>query len=68
MIMPFYDKVNEGVENVLTAYKNLKTAAGNKLEDPNLLSMVNSQMTETMDTFKKSIEDAKRQLQSGMKK
>ena len=68
MIMPFYSKVNEGIDLIMKAWAALKKEAGDKLNSEELLKLVNSKMTANMDSFLSEIKKAKEKLDSEVKK
>jgi hypothetical protein len=68
MIMPYYNKVNTGMNSLMEAWKALKEAAGNQLSRPELLELVNSKMEENMKTFKEELAKIKSVLEKGDKK
>jgi hypothetical protein len=61
IIMPYYDKVNEGINHVMKAWAVLKDSA-QELERPELINLVNSKMEENTKVLKKSIADVKARL------
>lgn len=68
MIMPFYSKVNEGIDQIMKAWSALKKEAGEKINSEELLNLVNTKMSENMDSFLDEIKKAKETLDSEVKK
>jgi hypothetical protein len=68
MIMPFYNKINEGIDLVMKAWSALKSEAGDKLNGEELLNLVNSKMSDNMDSFLSEIKKAKEKLDAEVKK
>lgn len=68
MIMPYYNKVNAGMNSLMEAWKALQDAAGDQLSRPELLELVNSKMAENMKTFKEKIAEIKNAQEKGNKK
>jgi hypothetical protein len=66
--MPYYNKVNTGMNSLMEAWKALKEAAGNQLSRPELLKLVNSKMEENMETLKDELAKIKSVLEKGNKK
>ena len=63
IIMPFYDKVNSGIDEVNKAWEVLKKNAGDdKIKNPALLASINSDMEVSTNAFIKAIQDAKEKL------
>lgn len=67
MILPYYKKVNEGMEMLMKAWTALKDSAGDQLTRPELLTLVNTKMTESMTSFKEQLAKIKQTLESGKK-
>jgi hypothetical protein len=68
MIIPFYNKINEGIDSVMKAWATLKEKAGDKLSGEELLNLVNSKMSDNMDSFLSEIKKAKEKLDAEVKK
>ena len=58
-ILEIYEKVDLGVKDLLVAYNELKTKAGDLLMDPSLIDFVNSKMVELEATITNSLSSTK---------
>jgi hypothetical protein len=61
-IMPFYDKVTSGIQEVNKAWEVLKKNSGDKIKDPALLASINKDMETSTNIFLDSIKKAKEKL------
>ena len=62
LISPIYDKVDEGIADLLKAYAALKEKSGDLLMDPSLLKFVNEKMKELEASVTQSLSTAKKAL------
>jgi hypothetical protein len=55
LLTPIYDKVEDGVSDLVKAYEELKRRGGDLLMDPSLVDFVNNKMTELEASIKDSL-------------
>ena len=62
LISPIYDKVDDGIADLLKAYAALKEKSGDLLMDPSLLKFVNEKMKELEASVTQSLNTSKKAL------
>jgi hypothetical protein len=67
-VKDFFNKIDEGMTSINTAYENLKKASGDKVSNPDLLAFVNTEMEATMTKAQKDLQDLKNKIASASKK
>lgn len=59
---PIYANVDQGINKLLEAYEKLKSLAGDKIMDPEIISSINEKMPKMIESLSKTIETAKNAL------
>ena len=67
-VKDYFNKIEEGMASINTAYDNLKKSSGDKLSNPDLLAFVNTEMEATMTKAQKDLQDLKNKIASASKK